>query len=75
MPEPTLSLAELLNRARQALAGPEGVLPALPPATPVTGSVVFLAIGEGGSRARVVKHHTGAASSSGKSSSLPKRRR
>ena len=54
MPEPTLSLAELLNRARQALAGPEGVLPALPPATPVTGSVVFLAIGEGGSRARVV---------------------
>ncbi len=54
MPESTLSLAELLNRARQALAGPEGVLPALPPATPVTGSVVFLAIGEGGSRARVV---------------------
>lgn len=47
-------LAELLNRARQALAEPGGALPAMPHATGEAGCVVLLAIGEDGSRARVV---------------------
>jgi UDP-N-acetylmuramyl pentapeptide synthase len=46
-------LADLLNRARQALADPSGVLPQAPPATAEAGCVVFFATGEGGSRARV----------------------
>ncbi len=47
------SLTDLLNRARQALADPQGALPAVSPATEEAGCVVFFAIGEGGSRARV----------------------
>jgi UDP-N-acetylmuramyl pentapeptide synthase/poly-gamma-glutamate capsule biosynthesis protein CapA/YwtB (metallophosphatase superfamily) len=47
-------LAELLNRARRALADPQGVLPAASPATAEAGCVVFFASGEGESRARVV---------------------
>ncbi|QNK71367.1 CapA family protein [Variovorax sp. PAMC26660] len=47
------TLTDLLNRARQALADPQGVLAAAPPATGEAGCVVFFAIGEGGSRARV----------------------
>ncbi|UVH56337.1 CapA family protein [Variovorax paradoxus] len=47
-------LADLLNRARQALADPAGVLPAATPATGEAGCVVFLATGEDDSRARVV---------------------
>lgn len=47
-------LADLLNRARQALATPDGALPPAPPATDEAGCVVFLAMGEGESRARVV---------------------
>lgn len=46
-------LADLLNRARQALADPAGMLPVANPATPEAGCVVFFATGEGGSRARV----------------------
>jgi UDP-N-acetylmuramyl pentapeptide synthase/poly-gamma-glutamate capsule biosynthesis protein CapA/YwtB (metallophosphatase superfamily) len=48
------SLTDLLNRARQALAEPGGSLPAMPVATEVSGCVVLLALGEDGSRARVV---------------------
>ncbi|MDP9881561.1 UDP-N-acetylmuramyl pentapeptide synthase [Variovorax boronicumulans] len=47
-------LADLLNRARQALSTPDGALPPAPPATDEAGCVVFLAMGEGESRARVV---------------------
>ncbi len=46
-------LAELLNRARRALADPQGVLPAASPASGEAGCVVFFALGEGESRARV----------------------
>jgi hypothetical protein len=48
------SLADLLNRARLALADAEGVLPPASPATAEAGCVVFFAMGEGESRARVV---------------------
>lgn len=47
-------LADLLARARQALADPAGMWPACAPATAEAGCVVFLAIGEDSSRARVV---------------------
>jgi UDP-N-acetylmuramyl pentapeptide synthase len=47
-------LSDLLNRARQALSDPSGALPPVPPATDASGCVVFLALGEDGSRARVV---------------------
>ncbi|SFQ36524.1 CapA family protein [Variovorax sp. 770b2] len=47
-------LADLLNRARLALADVEGVLPPASPATAEAGCVVFFAMGEGESRARVV---------------------
>ncbi|WP_172839860.1 CapA family protein, partial [Variovorax paradoxus] len=46
-------LADLLTRARQALADPAGMLPVANPATPEAGCVVFFATGEGSSRARV----------------------
>ena len=46
-------LADLLNRARQALADPAGAMPAAAAATAEAGCVVFFAIGEDGSRARV----------------------
>jgi UDP-N-acetylmuramyl pentapeptide synthase len=46
--------ADLLNRARLALADAEGALPPASPATAETGCVVFFAMGEGESRARVV---------------------
>ncbi|MEZ2295706.1 CapA family protein [Variovorax sp. RCC_210] len=52
-PRPS-SLDDLLNRARQALAEPGGALPAMPHATEAAGCVVLLALGEDGSRARVV---------------------
>jgi hypothetical protein len=48
------SLADLLNRARRALADAEGALPPASPATAEAGCVVFFAMGEGESRARVV---------------------
>jgi len=47
-------LADLLNRARLALADARGTLPPASPATSEAGCVVFLAMGEGESRARVV---------------------
>lgn len=46
-------LADLLNRARHALADDAGTLPRVPPATAEAGCVVLMAVGEGGSRARV----------------------
>ncbi|MDP9602791.1 UNVERIFIED_ORG: UDP-N-acetylmuramyl pentapeptide synthase [Variovorax paradoxus] len=52
-------LADLLNRARQALAEPAGVLPATAPATGEAGCVVFFAIGDSGSRARVASGRGG----------------
>ncbi|MET3497602.1 CapA family protein [Variovorax boronicumulans] len=54
MNQEPLSLTDLIHRARQALADPQGSLPAMLPATAHAGCVVFLAMGEGESRARVV---------------------
>jgi len=47
------SLSDLLNRARLALTDAEGALPPASPATAEAGCVVFFAMGEGESRARV----------------------
>ncbi len=47
-----MSLMDLFNRARQVLAAPEGALPGSA-ATPEAGCVMFVALGDGASRARV----------------------
>lgn len=49
--ETTLPM-DLLNRARQVLAAPDGTLPGTA-ATPEAGCVAFVALGDGASRARV----------------------
>lgn len=51
---------DLLNRARQVLAGPDGTLQCQP-ATPEAGCVVFIALGDGMSRARVAVGRGGSA--------------
>lgn len=52
MTQETTLPTDLLNRARQVLAAPDGTLPGAA-ATPEAGCVVFIAMGDGASRARV----------------------
>lgn len=58
--EPTTPIDPLLNRARQLLAHTDGTLQC-PAATPEAGCVVFIALGDPASRARVVVGRGGSA--------------
>ena len=58
--EPTPLIDLLLNRARQVLAGTDGTLQCQA-ATPEAGCVVFIALGDQASRARVVAGRGGSA--------------